>query len=195
MSQQRISPQHQQLREVTAQAHAQVDALFASGLSSATDVRRYLLGMHRLCADVLRAWQRVDAKRVPAAALQRCQWLEQDLNAAGLTPLPDTAQLALTDQHALLGAEYVIEGSHYGARLLLKQAQAAGTPEACLHFLRAHGNSSGNAQGWPGVLQQLADISDANALHRVQTGALLVFAAAASAFAHPHSLEHASTCP
>lgn len=168
------------LRAATADAHGQVDALAADATRSASGYAAYLRGMHRFLAAGEQAL-RGDASAAGIRA--RRQWLEIDLDALGLAPIPAGAVTAPLQADAeRLGWAYVIAGASLGAKVLLRGAAALG-------FDRAHGARflAGHAGGdaWPSLLQRL----DATALShddqdRMCAAARAAFAAAADALRH-----------
>ncbi|MDO5506578.1 MAG: biliverdin-producing heme oxygenase [Pseudoxanthomonas suwonensis] len=174
----------QQLRAATACEHERVDALFPGGLVDATAYRCYLQGMHRLCDDVAKGWLRI--ARAPEEPLHRVSLLQADLARLALDALPAAAPLALDGELELAGAEYVIQGSRMGARLLSRQARRLGRdgPDNGAAFLTWHSRPEGQAT-WEALLERIARLVRTNADEdRLMAAAVRTFSAAAFAFEH-----------
>ena len=174
----------QQLRSATAAEHARVDALFPGGFVDAASYHCYLLGMHRLCADVLGAWQRLP--QVPAFGVdagRRVELLMADLEHAAQPPLPPGPPLALDSELDMVGAEYVIQGSRHGAMLLIRQAatlgHGAGDGAAFLHWLTGREL----ATTWQALLAEIPGrVGSHGDESRLMAAAIRTFNAAAFAF-------------
>lgn len=164
------SPAHAHLRAHTAQAHAALDARFADGFGDRARYAVYLLGMHRLVAAFEAAG--------PPQAEPRLPPLSADLEALGLGPLPP-ATIAFAGDAERLGGQYVIDGSTLGARVLLRQVQAAGLAPGARRFLTQHTQAPAR---WRGTLAQLASCPDA-ALPALGAGAARMFELADASFA------------
>src|SRR5688572_8910547 len=153
------------LRGATDTAHVRLDARFAQGLRDPRQYRNYLLGMQAFVANAERAlalatlgpaWH---AWREPV----RTTWLDEDLSALGLAPLPPGPALAIVDDAGAAGVLYVIEGSALGATQLVGDAQALGhQPGSGASFLHRHGGF-GAGKRWRGFVQclEMADFDTA----------------------------------
>lgn len=183
----------QQLRAATQAEHAQLDALFPDGLTDADSYRRYLQGMHRLCADIGSRWKQVPVSALRDDVRQRVRLLEADLAHLGHAPLPPGPPLQLHGELELAGAEYVMQGSRHGALLLIRQVQALGhgpdTGAAFLHWLtRPQGK-----QAWEALLEDIAHKLQGDADESsLMAAAIRTFAAASFAF---ERARHARTSP
>ena len=162
------------MRQITAAAHARVDAVVGGGLVTVGDYAAYLRGMHRfvLMSQVALLEGDLGSPR---------QWLEADLATLHVAPLPRAAPPPVDAHHAAqLGWEYVIAGAAVGARYLLRHALALGYSAdngAC--FLAGHAAGS----DWPKFLARLkrANLCEHDLQH-LGDGALAAFAIAESAF-------------
>ena len=165
------SPARLALRGATAPLHARVDALFADGLRSARDYRVYLRGMQAPAAFAWQAWNHP----------QRLAWLDADLAALGLAPLPPGPGLRVHCAGAAAGALYVLEGSMLGARTLLDDVRTLGwSAQRGAAFLHGHAGDDAGAR-WRTFTRHLEQAD----FGVDETDAML--AAAAAAFA---SVEH-----
>jgi len=145
------------LRGATSTAHVRLDARFAQGLREARQYRHYLLGMQAFVANAESAlasavlgpsWR---AWRDPV----RTHWLDEDLAALGLAPLPPGPVLQIQSDADAAGVLYVIEGSALGATQLVGDAQALGhQPGAGATFLHRHGGF-GVGKRWRAFVQCL----------------------------------------
>ena len=145
------------LRGATSTAHVRLDARFAQGLRDARQYRNYLLGMQAFVANAESAlasavlgpsWR---AWRDPV----RRTWLDEDLAALGLAPLPPGPVLPIETDADAAGVLYVIEGSALGATQLVGDAAALGhVPGAGATFLHRHGGF-GVGKRWRAFVQCL----------------------------------------
>ena len=145
------------LRGATSTAHVRLDARFAQGLRDARQYRNYLLGMQAFVANAESAlasavlgpsWR---AWRDPV----RRNWLDEDLAALGLAPLPPGPVLPIETDADAAGVLYVIEGSALGATQLVGDAAALGhVPGAGATFLHRHGGF-GAGKRWRAFVQCL----------------------------------------
>lgn len=176
----------QQLRAGTAQQHALLDAHFPDGLADAAAYRCYLAGMHRICTAVENAWiGHGDDASARTNAAARTTRLREDMACVGVGALhAGSSPLALHGEAELAGAEYVIQGSRYGARQLLRQVQAQGwTAQRGASFLHAHAAADGEPR-WNALLARIGEYSTPGGqlAAEVMDAAARTFAAAASAF-------------
>lgn len=153
------------LRGATSTAHVRLDARFAQGLRDVRQYRHYLLGMQAFVANAESAlasavlgpsWR---AWRDPV----RTRWLDEDLAALGLAPLPPGPTLAIESDADAAGVLYVIEGSALGATQLVGDARALGhQPGAGATFLHRHGGF-GAGKRWRAFVQclEVADFDTA----------------------------------
>ena len=177
--------QREQLRFATRVAHARLDRQFAEGIGHLADYRVYLLGMQAFVAGLIEAADAHldDATRTHLAMLDAA--LRVDIAGLGGQAMSACA-LTLADSDAVTGARYVLEGSALGARLLLRQAEAAGHPH---RFLRAHAADPARWQAFVARLDALPD----RATLAVHQGAQQAFAAADSAFGRARDGANART--
>ena len=134
------------LRASTRAAHARVDACFPHGLDDIAAYRCYLLGMQALVAALEAGLVRAGAGAEWAAWWQpsRREWLDRDLHALALQPLPAGAGLSIHGDAEAAGALYVLEGSAMGAAALLRDATALGFAAGHgARFLHGHGGDAG----------------------------------------------------
>jgi heme oxygenase len=149
---------HLRLRESTAALHHALGAHAVPAFFSRDDHVHYLLtnapclfiepalvaaGIHRVLPD----WD----------ARQRGPVLERDLEALRVSWQPRALTIA-GDDGTLLGWSYVLEGSRFGARLILRAVEATSDIDvrAATHFLR-HGEG---VDFWTGFRTALARIDD-----------------------------------
>jgi heme oxygenase len=171
------------LRGATGTVHVRLDARFARGLRDPRQYRHYLLGMQAFVANAERA---LAGARLGAAwhawrEPRRTPWLDEDLHALELAPLPPGPALAIDNDADAAGVLYVIEGSALGATQLVGDAQALGhATGAGATFLHRHGGF-GAGKRWRDFVQCLeaADFDPA--------GERAMLESAARAFA---SVEH-----
>lgn len=146
----------------------------ANGLANRRIYTRYLHGMHRL-AEAL-AGAPVDAASQALWATwfdpQRLKLLRDDLEKLGVPVERDDT--SLPSPTWWMGANYVLEGSALGARLLLRDAarMRAGDPGIPLDFLQHHAQRSDR---WPRFLAALATL-DGPMRGDAQAGARHAFA-------------------
>lgn len=158
---------HARLRAATADLHEGLDGLFAGGLDSSPQYRRYVLGMHRFAVDYEIA---VDAPPRHSA------WLAGDLTWLSLDPLPAQGmRCAEPDAAGRLGWRYVMAGSSMGARRLLRDARRLDHDEGRgATFLARHAASD----EWGRLRESLlaVDADDAPRMARAEAGARAAFA-------------------
>jgi len=169
----RVGAVHARLRAATAQLHAEVDRMFASGLDSIQKYRRYLLGMHRFA---------IDYEAAVGAAPRHSAWLADDLGSLALQPLPaEGAPRPASGAAERLGWCYVMAGSSVGARSLLRDAQRLGYDGSRgATFLARHAASD----EWGSLRERLQaeDASDQARLAQAETGARAAFTLVRSCF-------------
>lgn len=149
------------LRGATGTSHVRLDARFAQGLRDARQYNVYLLGMqafvanaehalaHAALGPAWRAWRKPE----------RTPWLDEDVAALALEPLPAGPALAVDHDADAAGLLYVIEGSALGATQLLGDANALGhQPGRGATFLHRHGGF-GAGKRWRDFVQSL-EIAD-----------------------------------
>lgn len=145
---------HLELRTATARQHGELDAVVADSLRERGGYTRYLLGMLALVELLAPAPATVDARAAWTAWFdpQRQALLHQDLGNLGLLPLAHG--LAPLPAGGWMGANYVLEGSALGARVLLRSAERLRLrdPGVPLAFLRHHARAGDR---WPRFLQEL----------------------------------------
>lgn len=175
----------QHLRTATASAHAHLDGLFPDGLADAATYGGYVRGMHRLCADIQAGWHALPpGTAVDEAVDRRVCLLETDLARLGLPVLPPGPALALSGPLELAGAEYVVQGSRMGAKLLVRQARLLGygEPGSGADFLHWHVRPEGLAE-WNALLERIAVlVRNAKDEDTLMAAAIRTFTAAAFAF-------------
>jgi heme oxygenase len=143
------------LRELTAEAHASLDAMIGD-FDSVESYNRYLVGMHGFRSAV-------------ESALARAEWpaifgnwrpdfiasyAADDLMDLGLKPEPVRHEFEIApDASSLFGIAYVLEGSSLGARVLYKRALALGmTPN---HGARHLALQAATIDNWGALLEIL----------------------------------------
>ncbi|KAA3517459.1 biliverdin-producing heme oxygenase [Agrobacterium vitis] len=177
-----FSPRRRLLKEATADAHAELDAVIGD-FSSPAAYRAYLLGMARFRLPL----EEMIAQQDPQAPFISWQgtWkpvmighgLRADLQTLELederwqstVPQPEAAE-------DWLGLFYVLEGSALGAKLLAKRA-------ALLGYGPTHGGAhlfaqAGNFSSWPAFLDLMEELRD------LDEGKLVAFANATFAYAY-----------
>jgi heme oxygenase (biliverdin-IX-beta and delta-forming) len=165
---------HLRLREATAALHDALGGHSIPAFISREEYVRYLqmnapclfiepalvaAGIHRLLPD----WD----------ARQRGPGLERDLEALQVSWHPRALMIA-SDDGTLLGWSYVLEGSRFGARLMLRAVEARSNVDlrSATHFLR-HGEG---VDFWTGFKTALARIDDAPvAIANACNGARMAF--------------------
>ena len=181
----------ERLRGATGSAHVRLDARFAQGLRTAQEYRTYLLGMQAFLANAERALASASlgpawhAWREPV----RSPWIDEDLAALGLSPLPPGPAFGVSGDAAAAGLLYVIEGSALGATQLVMHAQALGHHAgAGATFLHRHGGLGAGVR-WRSFVRSL----ERAAFDHAQESMMLVSAARAFASAEHefHRAEHA----
>lgn len=143
------------LRELTAEAHASLDAMIGD-FDSVESYNRYLIGMHGF-------------RSIVESALARAEWpaifgdwrpdfiapyATDDLKDMGLKPEPVQHGFEIEpDASSLFGIAYVLEGSSLGARVLYKRALALGmSPD---HGARHLALQAGTIDNWRALLEIL----------------------------------------
>jgi heme oxygenase len=132
----------EQLRGATGASHVRLDARFAQGLRNARHYRIYLLGMQAFTANAERALAAatLGPSWRPWREPLRAPWLDEDLAALELAPLPAGPALAIECDADAAGLLYVIEGSALGATQLLGDALSLGHQAGSgATFLHRHG--------------------------------------------------------
>lgn len=142
-----LSPVHRVLREATADAHTDLDALFAQfDLGDATDYARFL-SAHAAALMPVEEWLDTHgADRVAAdwPARRRGQAIAADLAELDAAPPEPLRFDPPAPDGAVAGVLYVIEGSRLGGRVLARQV-AAGLPRRYLDPLDGR-------PSWPALL-------------------------------------------
>lgn len=173
------------LKERTAEAHRRVDELIG-GLDDARSYGRYLTGLYGFRQPIEQALFKVEWPRELGG------WrptfvsgeIRSDLEALGLRPAANGSHDGFGESASLFGCLYVLEGSAFGARVLLKRARMLGLSET-------HGASHLAAQvssgGWVPFVSALETASDLD-LDIATDAALATFAAAQLAFARLDSV-------
>ncbi|WP_429930701.1 biliverdin-producing heme oxygenase [Agrobacterium vitis] len=177
-----FSPRRRLLKEATADAHAELDAVIGD-FGSPAAYRAYLLGMARFrlpLEDMIARhapqapfttwpgpWQPVMIGNGLRADLQALELEEKHWQAA--VPQPREAE-------DWLGLFYVLEGSALGAKLLAKRA-------ALLGYGPTHGGAHlfgqvGNFSSWPAFLTLMEELRD------LDEGKLVAFANATFTYAY-----------
>lgn len=145
---------HSRLKTATAEQHASLDALMAGGFADRFMYARYLQAMRCLTEALAPAPLEAESRRHWARWFdsRRLKCLHRDLGQLG-------AHDAATEAPVLpasgwMGANYVLEGSALGARVLLREAARLGErePGIPLEFLRHHAERSDR---WPRFLAAL----------------------------------------
>ncbi|MVA23558.1 biliverdin-producing heme oxygenase [Agrobacterium vitis] len=183
-----FSPRRRLLKEATADAHAELDAVIGD-FSSPAAYRAYLLGMarFRLPLEAMIAQQAPQAPFVSWPGAWQPVMIGNGLRADLQTLELETA-LGLEDDRwqarvpqpgeaeDWLGLFYVLEGSALGAKLLAKRA-------ALLGYGPTHGGAhlfaqAGNFSSWPTFLHLMEELRD------LDEGKLVAFANATFAYAY-----------
>lgn len=144
------SPLLESLRSATADAHARVEAHFATLLSPAPTLdtyARFLSAMHAFHGAAEPLLESVDgweslSPPLPRAPRRRLWALERDIDALGLSRT--TARCALPradDLASALGVAYVVDGSMLGARVLHRHLSTR-LPTNAFAFLSAQGDET-----------------------------------------------------
>ena len=145
---------HSRLKTATAEQHASLDALMADGFADRLVYARYLQAMRCLVealapapleAESRQHWARwFDSRRLPGRIV-RAEFAQVVVQALQAPVLPASGWM---------GANYVLEGSALGARVLLREAARLGErePGIPLEFLRHHAERSDR---WPRFLAAL----------------------------------------
>lgn len=151
---------HLELRTATARQHQDLDAALAGGLHDRDGYIRYLLGMLSLVELLAPAPAAVDARAAWSEwhDPRRQALLRQDLRELGLLPLAQG--LAPLPASSWMGANYVLEGSALGARVLLRAAERLRLrcPGLPLAFLQHHARPGDR---WPRFLDELQTLDGA----------------------------------
>jgi len=170
-----------QLRERTSEAHSALDARVAP-LFGAEGYRHYLAGLHTFRAA---AESRLDDAAYPAAfdgwrPTRIAGLLEDDLADLGAPAHP--VALALPerpDPSEACGIAYVLEGSAFGARLLIRMAGSLGYDESHgARHLAAQSRTLDNWRHFEACLERAEPFDLASAV----TAACATFDAANAAF-------------
>ncbi|MBN9218122.1 MAG: biliverdin-producing heme oxygenase [Mesorhizobium sp.] len=176
------------LRERTAAAHRRVDERVGS-FDTVEAYGHYLTGLYRFRLPIERALRGASFPH----SLESWQptlvgpELSADLLALGLPvhDVPEWPVGLLADDSSLFGCLYVLEGSGFGARILLKRALALGLD-------RGHGAShlsrQASSDSWTVFVSALEN-ADGLDMERVVSAALSTFAAAEKAFTRLEDVE------
>lgn len=145
---------HSRLKTATAEQHASLDALMADGFADRLVYARYLQAMRCLVEALAPAPLEAESRQHWARWFdsRRLKCLHHDLGELGAH---DTARQApVLPASGWMGANYVLEGSALGARVLLREAARLGErePGIPLEFLRHHAERSDR---WPRFLAAL----------------------------------------
>lgn len=149
-----VNTLHLELRTATARQHQDLDAALAGALDDRRGYTRYLLGMLALVELLAAAPAAVDARAAWSEWVdpRRQALLRQDLRDLGLLPLAHG--LAPLPGSCWMGANYVLEGSALGARVLLRAAERLRLrePGLPLAFLQHHARPGDR---WPRFVDEL----------------------------------------
>lgn len=170
------------LRERTAAAHRRVDEKIGD-FDCAQSYGRYLIGLFGFrqpleltlsrieWPDALRGWRPTFVS--PA--------IRADLASLGLPqPVAEMARYNhLATKSALFGCLYVLEGSTFGAKLLLKRALALGLSDSCG---ASHLTAQASSGAWTDFLPVLESTPDFD-MDVATSAAIETFSAAETAFA------------
>jgi len=172
------------LRDQTSEAHATLDAR-VSPLLSAKGYRDYLVGLH--------AFRHAAEERLRTAAFPTefdgwaptriAAHLQDDL--ADLDAMPAPVALPIPeapDPSEVCGIAYVLEGSAFGARILIRMARELGHDET--RGARHLAAQSRNLDNWR-RFQACLDSAEPFDLDRAVTAAQATFRAASLAFERP----------
>lgn len=166
----------QYLRTETREAHERTETAFAPfRLTDLAGYRAFLTAQASAILPLEAALAPFGAAQFPDWA-QRCRGeaLRADLAALG-APVPEGLKApSYASDAERFGAVYVLEGSHMGAKVMLKRVLSQGDPasHAATRFLR-HGQ--GQAL-WQGFLARLAEAEPGLSAADAAKGALRTFA-------------------
>jgi len=176
---------HLELRTATAGQHQDLDAALAGALDERRGYTRYLLGMLALTELLAPAPAAVDARAAWSEWFEprRQSLLREDLRDLGVLPLAHG--LAPLPASCWMGANYVLEGSALGARVLLRTAQRLRLrdPGVPLAFLQHHARPGDR---WPRFLERLQTL-DGRLREDAVRGARLAFGVVAEALTEKES--------
>lgn len=182
-----VSVRRHLLRDRTAAAHAALDARVGE-LASLADYRRYLRGLHafrapaeRRVAGGLAAAPELAAGWEPTEIAELMRADMADLGMPADPPAEAEAEIAaVSGPSGLAGLVYVLEGSAFGARLLVRQAEALGLrPDHGARHLAAQAASLDAWRGFLAALDALPGFDEAEAVASAEAA----FGAAMAAFA------------
>ena len=171
------------LRQTTAAAHAQLDAIVGSFVSL-QDYGRYLQHLLAFREPIetavlsARPLEKLNFHFHPIASAIRADMIDLGLPASPPRQV-DIAQLAVTDTSELLGTLYVLEGSALGARVLYKRAQALRL--SADHGARHLALQAEDRTSWPAFLAIL-DAHDPLETERTAVASAAAFDLALAAF-------------
>jgi heme oxygenase len=176
------------LRERTSAAHRRVDERVGS-FDTVESYGHYVTGLYRFRLPIERALERACFPENLASWQPTLVGpdLLADIVALGLRAddVPDWPAGMLADGSSLFGCLYVLEGSGFGARVLLKRALALGLD-------RAHGAShlsrQASSDSWNEFVSALEN-ADGLDMDRAVSAALSTFAAAEKAFSRLEDVE------
>jgi len=169
------------LKERTAEAHRRVDEQIGS-FDNARSYGRYLTGLHGFRHPIEQAFARVEWPKVLGEWRPTCvsSAIQADLNALGLAPATNPARHSGFDtSSSLFGCLYVLEGSGFGAKILLKRAHALGLTDT---FGASHLAAQASSGGWGAFASALETTPDLD-MDIAASAAVETFAAAEAAFA------------
>lgn len=146
---------HLALKTSTAEQHARLDELMANGLADVAAYTRYLQAMAELLEMLGQAPIDEESRNHWATWFdgERIACLRADLGL--LKASPAVAAAAVLPPSGWMGANYVLEGSALGARVLLRDANALRERDGRVpvSFLQHH---AGRGDRWPRFLSALA---------------------------------------
>lgn len=169
------------LKERTAEAHRRVDEKIGN-FDSALSYGRYLSGLYSFRHPIEQALAKVEWPDALGGWRPTCvsSAIRADLGALGLEPATSLMRHAgFETGSSLLGCLYVLEGSGFGAKILLKRALALGLTET---FGASHLAMQALSGGWSGFVSALEEAPDLD-IDNAASAAIATFAAAEAAFA------------
>ena len=170
------------LKVRTSEAHRRVDEKIGS-FDSARSYGRYLIGLYGFRHPIEQALANVQWPEVLEGWRPTCVSgdIRADLHALGLEPATDAAMHdGFPTNSSLFGCLYVLEGSAFGARVLLRRAHALGLTTSGASHLVALAAST----GWARFVAALEATPDLD-IDIATSAAVETFAAAETAFARP----------
>ncbi|TPN80711.1 biliverdin-producing heme oxygenase [Mesorhizobium sp. CU2] len=149
---------------------------------SARSYGRYLSGLYSFRHPIEEALEKVEWPKTLGAWRPTCVSgaIRADLGALGLKLAAGLKRHGgFGTSSSLFGCLYVLEGSGFGARILLKRAHALGLTES---FGASHLAAQASSGGWGVFVSALEGATDLN-IEVAATAAIETFAAAEAAFA------------